>query len=279
MSRKRRSRFLTAFVICVYAFILLPLLLVIPVSFNTTSNFDLPTHGLSLRWYAALLGNQNFLTSLISVSLVAGLVTMLCATVIGTLSAIAIVRGNFPAKQIVQGLFLSPLIVPHILLGASLYLYFSKLGLNASMKTLILGHILIATPYVIRNVTSGLVGLNRSIEEAAVNLGAHSVRAFVLVAVPQLRSSLISGAVFAFIVSFSDINISLFLSGPNTTTLPVYLFSQIQWESDPSLAAASTVQMLVIVLLVIVLRKLFQVRTTTRLATSLKTSVPKELGR
>jgi putative spermidine/putrescine transport system permease protein len=261
MRATRHGSLLTAFVMLVYAFILLPLVLVIPVSFSATSNFDLPTHGLSLRWYAALLNNRDFIHSLVNVSLVAGVATILCATTLGTLSAIAIVRCRFPGKNALEGLFLTPLIVPHILLGASLYLYFSRLGLNASMVTLILGHVLIATPYVIRNVTAGLVGLDRSIEEAAVNLGASRIRAFLLVAVPQMKSSLVSGAVFAFIVSFSDINIALFLSGPNTTTLPVYLFSQIQWESDPSLAAASTVQMALVVLLILILRKVFQLRT------------------
>jgi putative spermidine/putrescine transport system permease protein len=260
MSGNRHNVGLTVFVIAVYCFILIPLLIVIPISFNSTDAFDLPVHGLSFRWYWALYNSREFTKSLVDVSLVAGLFTMVSATLLGTLSALALVRCRFPGSNILEAFFLTPLIIPHILLGAAIYLYFSRLGFSASMVTLILGHILIATPYVIRSVTAGLVGLDRSIEEAAINLGANRWRTFFLVVVPQIKSSLVSGAIFAFIISFSDINIALFLSGPNTTTLPVHLFSQIQWESDPSIAAAATIQIAVIVMVIVFLRKLFKPR-------------------
>jgi len=251
---------LGAAVLATYVFILLPLVVVIGVSFNPGSGFDFPPRGLSLHWYQVLLSKPDFRHSFIEVSLQVGVLAAVCATLIGTLAAIGIVRFRFPGRAALEAFFLVPLVVPHILLGAALYLYFVRLGLGASLRTLVIGHVLIATPFVIRSVMAGLVGLDPRIEEAAVNLGASRLRAFLLVALPQIKSSLLSGAVFAFIVSFSDINIALFVSGPDTTTLPVYLFSQIQWESDPSVAAASAVQIVVIALVIAALQKIFRVR-------------------
>jgi putative spermidine/putrescine transport system permease protein len=243
-----------------YAFILIPLVVVIAVSFNAGSGFDFPPVGFSLRWYEALFGKAAFLHAFINVSLLVGAVSAFIATVFGTLAAIGVVRFHFPGRGFLEAFFLTPLIVPHILLGAALYLYFTRIGLGASLATLIAGHVLITTPFVIRSLIAGLVGLDPNIEEAAVNLGASKVRAFFLVALPQIKSSVLSGAVFAFIVSFSDINVALFIAGPDTTTLPVYLFSQLQWDSDPSVAAASAIQIVLIALIIVALQKVFRVR-------------------
>ncbi|MFI4987083.1 MAG: ABC transporter permease [Alphaproteobacteria bacterium] len=260
MGRRPGSALLGLAVLAIYGFILIPLAVVIAVSFNPGSGFDFPPPGLSLRWYAALLEKAPFRHAFFEVSLPVGLAAACAATLLGTAAAVGIERFRFPGRGALEAFFLMPIIVPHILLGAALYLYVTRLGWNASLATLATGHVLIATPFVIRNVTAGLAGLEPSIEEAAVNLGAGRVRAFFLVVVPQIKSALISGAVFAFIVSFSDINIALFLSGPDTTTLPVYLFSQIQWESDPSVAAASAVQIVIIALIILALQKVFRVR-------------------
>lgn len=256
----RGSAVLGGMVAMIYGFILLPLIVVIGVSFNAGSLFDFPPRGLSLRWYDALLGQSSFVHAFLNVSVVVGLATAVAATFLGALAAIALVRFRFSGRGFLEAFFLTPLVVPHILLGAALYLYFARLGLSASFTTLVISHVLIATPYVVRNIVAGLVGLDPMIEEAAVNLGANRLRAFILVALPQIRSALVSSVVFAFIVSFSDINVALFVSGPGTTTLPVYLFSQIQWQSDPSIAAASTVQIVLVALVVAGLQKTFRAR-------------------
>jgi len=150
--------------------------------------------------------------------------------------------------------------VPHILLGAALYLYFVHLGMKASLLTITLSHLVISTPYVIRSVTAGLVGLDPRLEEAAMSLGASRVQAFFKVTLPMLRSSLMSGAIFAFIISFSDINLSLFLSGPGTTTLPMHIFSEIQWGGDPTIAAASALQIIVVGFLILLVQRVFRLR-------------------
>jgi ABC-type spermidine/putrescine transport system permease subunit II len=153
-----------------------------------------------------------------------------------------------------------PLLVPEILLGAALCLFYACLALHASILSLLWGHLVICTPYVIRSVTAGLVGMDPRLEETAMSLGATRMQAFFRATFPLLRSSLLSGAIFAFIISFSDINLALFLSGPESTSLPVHLFSQIQWEGDPTIAAASSLQIVIIGTLILLVQRIFQLR-------------------
>jgi ABC-type spermidine/putrescine transport system permease subunit II len=256
----RTGRLLGSVVTLTYGFILLPLIVILGVSFNDTARLDFPPTGLSLRWYDTLIQNPNFMHALLRVTMPVGIVSALCATLLGTLAALGIVRHRFPGRDALQAVFLLPLVVPHILLGAALYLWFANLGFSASIFTLVLGHILIATPYVIRTIAAGLAGLDKSIEEAARDLGASRFGCFVHVVLPQLRSSLVSAGIFALIVSFSDINIALFVSGPETTTVPVFLFSQIQWDSDPSIAAASAGQIVLIGLTIFAIQTIFRAR-------------------
>jgi len=129
------------------------------------------------------------------------------------------------------------------------------------MTSLLLAHIVICAPFVVRNVMAGLVGLDPRLEEAAMSLGASRMAAFMKVALPLIQSSIISGFIFAFIISFSDINLALFIAGPNSTTLPVYIFNLLLFEGDPSVAAASTLQILVVGLLIWLVQYLFRLRT------------------
>ncbi len=251
---------LGAVVTLLYGFILLPLVVILGVSFNDSARLDFPPSGLSLRWYETLLHNGNFLHALFNVTLPVGFASALIATTLGTLAAVSIVRYRFLGRDALQSIFLLPLVVPHILLGAALYLWFASLGLGGSLATLVMGHVLIATPYVIRTVAAGLAGLDLSIEEAARDLGASRIGCFAQIVLPQLRSCLVSSGIFALIVSFSDINIALFVSGPETTTVPVFLFSQIQWDSDPSIAAASAGQIVLIGLTILAIQTIFRGR-------------------
>jgi putative spermidine/putrescine transport system permease protein len=253
-------RFLWPFVIVVYLLLLAPLVVVIAVSFGSTSTFDFPPQGLSLRWYRAFFASEMFVRSFFRVSQVVGLLTALVATVVGTLSAIGLVRLHFRGRDAIETFFLSPLLVPHILLGAAVYLYLARLAWPTSSMTLLVGHIVIATPYVIRCVTAGLVGMDPRLEEAAMSLGASRPQAFIKVTLPLLRSSLVTGAVFAFIISFSDINLALFLAGANAPSLPVQIFSQIQFEADPSIAAASALQIVIVGGLILLVQRVFRLR-------------------
>jgi putative spermidine/putrescine transport system permease protein len=257
----RTPRSLWPFVFVVYLLLLAPLVVVAAVSFGPTSTFDFPPRGLSLRWYRAFFASESFVRAF-RVSQAVGFLTALVATVIGALSAIGLVRLRFRGAKAVETFFLSPVLVPHILLGAAVYLYLARLAWPTSSLTLLVGHIVIATPYVIRCVTAGLVGMDPRLEEAAMSLGASRRQAFLKVTLPLLRSSLVTGAVFAFIVSFSDINLALFLAGGNAPSLPVHIFSQIQFEADPSIAAASALQIVIVGGLILLVQRLFRLRLT-----------------
>ena len=257
---RTRPRTLLPFVVVLYFVILLPLVVVIGVSFNSTSNYEFPPVGFSLRWYQAFFAIESYVDSFFRVSLVvAGLVSVI-ATLLGLLAAIAIVRFQFRGRAALEVFFLSPLFTPHILLGVALYLMSVRLGFKVTLATLVLGHLVFATPYVIRTVTAGLVRMDPALEEAAMSLGANRVQAFLRVTLPLLRSGILSGAVFAFIISLGDVTVALFLTGPGTTTLPVHLFATIQYGGDPTIAAASAVQIVVVGGLLFLVQRVFRLR-------------------
>ena len=251
---------LLPFVILVYVGLLAPLVVVIAVSFGTSAAFEFPPTRLTLHWFEAFFNSKSFVHSFFQVSLVVGLLAGALATLLGTASAIGLVRFRFFGREALETFFLMPLLVPEILLGAALYLFYARLAIQASILSLLWGHLVICTPYVIRSVTAGLVGMDPRLEEAAMSLGATRMQAFFKVTFPLLRSSLVSGAIFAFIISFSDINLALFLSGPDSTSLPVHLFSQIQWEGDPTIAAASSIQIVIIGTLILLVQWIFRLR-------------------
>lgn len=254
------SNLLRLFVGLVFVFLLAPLVVVMLVSFNPTSGFRIPLTEFSLRWYEKFFSLQSFRDGLFLVSLPIALAAGSVATLVGSLAAVALVRGGLIARNAVESFFMLPLLIPSILLGAALYLVCARLGVAGAYWTIIVGHTLLGVPYVIRVVGAGLTSIDPRLEEAAISLGCTPIEAFLKVVVPILRSSILSGAIFAFIVSFSDINLALFVAGPTTTTLPIHIFSQIFWEGDPTIAAASAMQIVVVGALILVMQRLFNIR-------------------
>ncbi len=252
---------LTAFVLLIYLLLLTPLAIVVAVSFGTSPSFDFPPTALTLDWYRAFFRNGEFVSAFFKVSLVLGVAAAVLASALGIIAAIGLVRFRFRGREALEAFFLAPLFIPEILFGAALYLTYARLGIKPSMTSLLLGHVVICVPFVIRNVMAGLIGLDLRLEEAAMSLGASRVQAFVKVALPLIRSSVLSGFIFAFIISFSDINLALFITGPNSTTLPVFIFNLLLFEGDPSVAAASTLQIVIVGLLIWLVQRLFRPRT------------------
>jgi putative spermidine/putrescine transport system permease protein len=252
---------LKPFVALTYALLLAPLVVVVAVSFGASPNYEFPPMQLSLKWYWAFFNNPEFLRAFFMVSLVLGLWAAMLSCLLGVIAAIGLVRFQFRGREALEAFFVAPLFIPEILFGAALYLTYARLGIKPSMTTLLLGHVVVCTPFVIRNVTAGLVGLDPRLEEAAMSLGASRVQAFMKVALPLIQSSILSGFIFAFIISFSDINLALFITGPNSTTLPVYIFNLLLFEGDPSVAAASTLQILIVGLLIWLVQRLFRPQT------------------
>jgi putative spermidine/putrescine transport system permease protein len=252
---------LKPFVALTYVLLLAPLAIVVAVSFGASPNFEFPPTQLSLTWYWAFFGNPEFVRAFFNVSLLLGFLAALIASLLGVIAAIGLVRFRFKGREALEAFFVAPLFIPEILFGAALYLTYARLGIKPSMTSLLFGHVVICAPFVIRNVTAGLVGLDPRLEEAAMSLGASRAQAFIKVAMPLIQSSIISGFIFAFIISFSDINLALFIAGPNSTTLPVYIFNLLLFEGNPSVAAASTLQILIVGLLIWLVQYLFRPRT------------------
>jgi putative spermidine/putrescine transport system permease protein len=258
--KRDQPALLKPFVILTYVLLLAPLVVIVAVSFGPSPNYDFPPTGFSLRWYEAFFSSREFVRSFFQVSLVLGLLSAMISTLLGTLAAIGLVRLRFKGREALEAFFLSPLFIPEILFGAALYLIYARLGVRPSMTTLLLGHVVICSPFVIRTVTAGLVGLDSRLEEAAMSLGAGKVQAFLKVALPLIQSSMLSGFIFAFIISFSDINLALFLSCPNSTTLPVHIFNILIFEGDPTVAAASTLQIVIVGALIWAVQRVFGAR-------------------
>jgi putative spermidine/putrescine transport system permease protein len=152
------------------------------------------------------------------------------------------------------------MLVPQVLLGIALLLFFIQLGIKATFLSLIIGHVVLAIPYVVRTVSASLHGINPMVEEASRMLGATKIQTFFKVTLPLIRSGIISGALFCFIISFGDINLALFITGPKTVTVPVHIFSEIQWQGDPTIAAISTVQVAIIGMLLLLVNRIFRIR-------------------
>lgn len=226
--------------IVVYAILLLPLVIVVTISFTSGAGVDFPPPGLSLRWFEYIAHRPEFISGTIN-SLVLGIVATILALVLGTLAALGMVRYEFRGKAVAEALFLAPLVVPSLIIGVSLVYFFSGIGLVDSFERLVLAHLILTVPYTIRSVSATLYGIDPAYEEASRVMGAGHLRTFFRVLLPMLRPGIIVAALFAFIVSFDNFNLSIFLINGNTVTLPVRIFTYLGFQFDPSIAAISTV--------------------------------------
>jgi putative spermidine/putrescine transport system permease protein len=220
----------------VYAFVLAPLAVVLVASLTAAEYTSFPPEGLSLRWYVAIASHPEFVESL-RVSLGVALVTGVLATALGTLAALALARHRFPGRDLLNTLFLSPLMVPTVILGVALLNFYTVAGITRTPFSLVFGHLVITVPYVVRLVSASLAGLDRTLEQAAMNLGASPWQAFRRVTLPLARPGIVAGAAFATITSFDDVSVALFLASPHSMTLPVRIFTYIEQTFDPLVTA------------------------------------------
>lgn len=233
----------------VYAMLALPAILVIVSSFTSGDTMNFPPTGLSLRWYQKAWENDLFMGSLWTSTYVAVLVAII-ALAIGFAGAFAINRFSFPGKAFVQGLAFSPLIVPAVVLGIGLLQLFSWLGLTQTIYPLLLGHLVLAIPYVVRTILASLTLHDRVLEEAAMNLRATPLQVVRRVTLPLILPGLLSAAIFAFVTSFGNATVSVFLTYGGNVTLPVQIFAYVDTSYDPLVAAVSSI-MIVVTLVVI----------------------------
>jgi len=234
------------------AFLLVPIAIVLVFAFNPTPYISFPPVGISLRWFDKFFSGSDFMNALWLSLWVAACVLVL-SVVIGGACALALVRGNLPGSAVFTAFFMSPLMLPAILTGLALFQTYLLAGIGRPVWGLIMAHTLIAVPYVLRTTLAVLHNFDRRIEEAAAVLGAGPARVFFEVTLPLIRPGVFAGGVFAFIVSFDQFPVSLFLVVPKGETLPVVLFNYMKFDLDGAIAAASMVSILLAVAVVLVL--------------------------
>jgi putative spermidine/putrescine transport system permease protein len=252
-----------------FLIVLAPLLAVIWVSFFENKIIGFPPTGYTLKWFVNAWNFERFHRGL-TLSVQVGLIATAASLVIGVPAALALARNKFAGHEFVHSLLMSPLIVPGIVAGAAIFMFFIEVevflndGLNVglplagSLFGLCVAHTLLALPWTVRLVTASLIGMDRQLEEAAMSLGATPWCTFWRVTLPIIRPGIVAAAVFSFVISFVDLEKSIFLVGPGRTTLPIEMINYLEWNIDPTIAAAATMQTLLIAAALIISDRFFK---------------------
>ncbi|TGP50917.1 ABC transporter permease [bacterium M00.F.Ca.ET.230.01.1.1] len=218
------------------------------MSVGTSPYIEFPPRGLTFKWYEAYFSDPDWMAAT-WFSLRIAVATTFTATIIGTLAAVALVKGRLPAKEYLQALTLAPLIVPHIVIAVSLYLFFAPLGLVGNFYGFVIAHSMLAVPYVVITVSAALQRFDPNLELAALNCGATRVQAFFHIVLPNILPGVAAGAVFAFLASFDEATVAFFISGIEGKTITRKMFEDIDFNLTPVVAAVSTVLTLVALVL------------------------------
>jgi len=223
----------------VLLFLVAPVVIVIPMSFSAAKYLSFPPPGFSLQWYQNFFARADWTSAMIQ-SIRVAFTVMVLATVLGIMASLALVRGNFPGKDLINAVIVSPLIVPTIIIAIAVYGVYARLQLVQTFIGLVVAHTVLALPYVIVNVTATLRGFDIRLEQAAQNLGASPLQTFRYVTLPLIAPGIFAGAVFAFIASFDELIVALFIAGAQGRTLPMRMFEGLRLEIDPTIAAVSS---------------------------------------
>lgn len=245
-------------------FMLAPIAIVVVFALNPTPFIQFPPVGVSLRWFEKFFSARDFMHAL-AFSLEVAVLTTIAATVLGASAALAIARGNLPGARFILATMLSPLMLPAILTGLALFQTYVLLDVGRPLWGLVAGHTLVTIPYVVRTTLAVLHNFDMRLEEAAQNLGASPTRTFFEVTLPLVKPGVMAGGIFAFIVSFDQFPVSLFLVSPNNETLPITLFNYLKFDLDGTIGAASVVSILLAFVVVIALDRTVGLRATVKL--------------
>ena len=246
LTRPERIRVFLTFLVSalVLGFLILPIITIIPLSFTDSSILSYPVERWSLRWYRVLIDNPVWIEVLKNSLIIASASTVL-ATSLGTLAAMGLTRRQCPVPGMLTAFLLTPMIVPLIITGVASYFFYTKLGLTNSYMGMILVHSILGAPFVVITVTATLQGFDQNQRRAAYSLGARPLFAFTTVIMPQILPGIVSGALFAFITSFDEVIVALFIAGIEQYTLPRQMFAGIRENLDPTIAAVATVMIVV----------------------------------
>ena len=244
---------LYAFCTLILLYVIMPMLAIVPLSFNAEPFFSYPIRKFSLRWYEEFFHSAQWMLALKNSLTIASAVVVL-ATVLGTLAALGLTLAAFPMKSVVVGLLISPMMVPHIITGVGLFFFFASLNLVNTRVGLILAHTLVATPFVVMTVSVTLANFNVNLIRAASNLGAGPLTVFRRIILPLILPGVLSGALFAFVASFDELIITILLAGSETRTLPRQIWSGVREEVSPVITAVATLLMAFAVLAMLILQ-------------------------
>lgn len=239
-----------AFTFTVLLFLIAPILAVIPLSFNAEPYFSYPMPGLSLQWYRDFFGNERWFGSLLLSVRLAITVTIL-STVLGTMAALGLSTSRLPLRSLMLGVLLLPLIVPVIIIAVGVFMFYGYFGLIGTFTGLVLAHTALAAPFVVITVMSTLTNFDWALPRAAAGLGATPFYAFRKVVLPLIVPGVVTGALFAFVTSFDEVVVALFMASADQRTLPKQMFSGIREMISPTITAAATLQVILSICLLI----------------------------
>jgi putative spermidine/putrescine transport system permease protein len=225
--------------VLIIVFLVAPVIVVIGTAFTTTGYPVFPPQGFTFKWFQRFLATEGFMES-VWLSTTVALSTMAISSVLGTFAALGIGRWRFFGRAPIATFMMLPILFPATVMGLSLLIFFSSIGLSGSVHGLVIAHTIVATPFVIRMVTASLGEFDPAVEEAARNLGAGWWRTFFLITLPLIRPGLLAGALISFIISFDELVVTLFLAGPRLETVPVRIYTYIEFNTDPTVSAIST---------------------------------------
>lgn len=241
------------------AFLAAPVLIIVSVSFTSAEFVSFPPRGFSLRWFEKVLTDPQFIFPLRN-SFVLAITATIVSVSLAVPAGIALVRSNLPFKDVMLAFMLSPLSLPTIILAAALLFFLARFGLGTSPIGLLIGHVVITVPYVLRTVLGVYAGIGTEVEEAARTLGARRWQVFRYVTLPMIRPGLFAGGILAFLLSFDEVAVALLLSTADTTTLPVAVLSYLVYNYDPAVAAISTIQIVIVIIMLLVLERFLGVK-------------------
>lgn len=246
----------------VLAFLMLPILIIIPLSFNAEPFFSftkgmlaLDPEAYSVKWYMQIIEDDKWILA-IKNSFFIGICATLIATTLGTLAAIGMSNSDMPCKRFIMAMLLSPMIVPLIITAAGMFFFYTQLNLVGSYLGVIIAHAVLGTPFVIITVNAALAGFDYSLVNASLGMGAKPTYTFFKVIMPLIRPGVISGALFAFVTSFDEVVVVLFLAGPEQRTIPRQMFSGLREQISPTILAVATLLVILSAMLLLTLEYL-----------------------
>lgn len=233
------------FAILVILFLVLPVLIIVPMSFSSSRYLEFPPPGFSTQWYQAFFSDPQWVNAL-KISIELAVLTTILSLILGILAAEGLSKSEFKGKDAIIEIFMMPMLVPGIIVGIAIYRFEAGLSLSSTFTGLLIAHTLMAVPFVIRTALANLIGLNPNYELVSRSLGANSLATFLRVTMPIIKPALFSGAMFAFATSFDEIIVTQFLCGIQITTLPKRIWDGLNQQLDPTITAIAAIVIVII---------------------------------